>query len=126
MSRLTLSKEYGVNPSVEMCHCCGKETEIVMFGSSYKDASGKTAEAPMRTSLGNICDNCKEVIEGGGIFFIECRDGESGDNPHRTGRIIAVKESAVKEMFNNYAKINYMEHHIFEHCFGHFMSANIP
>lgn len=123
MSRITLSKEYGVNPSMEVCHCCGKEMGIIMFGTSYKDASGKTAEAPMRVSMGNLCNDCKKAIEEGGIFFIECRDGESGDNPHRTGRIIALKEEAVKNVLSHYAKINYAEQHIFERLFGHLMEG---
>ena len=71
-----------------------------------------------------ISARTKNTIEKGGIFFIECKDGESGDNPHRTGRIIAVKESAVMGVFTNYGKVNYMEQSIFEKFFGHFTYAN--
>ncbi len=45
------------------------------------------------------CDKCKEVMEKG-VFFIGVRDGESGDNPYRTGQIIGMKEEAVKKMLN--------------------------
>ena len=72
MSGVTLSKKHGVNPSVETCTICGKEMSVVLFGTSYKDENGKTAEAPHKVCLGNIRDDCKKVIEGGGIFFIEC------------------------------------------------------
>lgn len=117
MSELRLSKEYGVNPSVETCTICGKEMSVVLFGISYKDENGKTAEAPHKVCLGNICDDCKKVIEDGGIFFIEVRDGESGNNPYRTGRIIAVKESAVKNILKGYNKVNYVEHSVWEKLF---------
>ena len=95
-----------------------------MFGPHYKDEKGKTAEAPCKVSIGNLCKDCKATIEKGGIFFIECKDGESGDNPHRTGRVIAVKESAVMGVFTNYGKVNYMEQSIFEKFFGHFTYTN--
>lgn len=121
---ITLSKEHGLNPSVEVCHCCGKDMAVVMFGTSYKDANGKTAEAPHSVCLGNLCDECKKVIEDGGIFFIEVRDGESGNNPHRTGRIIAIKESAVMGVLTNYSKINYVHQSIYEKLFGHFEYVN--
>ena len=117
MSGVTLSEEHGVNPSVETCTICGKEMSVVLFGTSYKDENGKTAEAPHKVCLGNICDDCKKVIEDGGIFFIEVRDGESGNNPYRTGRIIAVKESAIKNVLKGYSKVNYVEHSVWEKLF---------
>lgn len=116
MSGVTLSKKYGVNPSVETCTICGKEMGVVLFGTSYKE-NGKIAEAPDKVCLGSICDDCKKVIKDGGIFFIEVRDGESGNNPYRTGRIIAVKESAIKNILKGYSKVNYVEHSVWEKLF---------
>lgn len=117
MSGINLSKEYGVNPSVETCAICGKEMGVVLFGASYKDENGKTAKAPHKVCMGGICDDCKNVIDNGGIFFIEVRDGESGNNPYRTGRIIAVKEDAVKNILKGYNKVNYVEHSVWEKIF---------
>ena len=114
---VTLSKKHGLNPSVEICNCCGEEMSVVLFGSEYKNEKGEHTEAPYKVNMGNICDKCKKVIDEGGIFFIEVRDGESGNNPYRTGRVIAVKESAVKEILNGYAKINYMEQSLFSRLF---------
>ena len=51
-----------VNPSIDTCFICGKETSIVLFGTAYKDENGKTAKAPMRTCTGDICDNCKKKL----------------------------------------------------------------
>lgn len=115
---INISKKFGVNPSVETCFCCGKEMGIILFGTSYKE-NGKTAEAPMKGSLGNICNDCKKVIKSGGSFFIEVRDGESGNNPSRTGRLIAIKTEKANEVFNReVAPINYMEKSLFERVFG--------
>lgn len=117
MSGITLSKKYGVNPSVEVCHICGKDMGVILFGASYKDRNGKPAEAPHKICSGHICDDCKKIIDDGGIFFIEVQDGESGSNPFRTGRIMAVKEEVVAEMFKEYGKVNFMEHSLWEQVF---------
>lgn len=94
---LILSKEYGVNPSVEVCVICGEEMGVVMFGNSYKE-NGKPAEAPHKICMGSLCPTCQKAMGADGIFFIEVQDGESGkEHPQRTGRFCCVKESAVKK-----------------------------
>ena len=116
---IRLSKEFGVNPSVDTCFICGKETSVVLFGTSYKDKNGKTAEAPRNVCTGDICNNCKQIIEEGGIFFIAIKDGESRNNPYRTGQFAAVKEEAVQRMFPDfpYKKINYIEESAYKQIF---------
>lgn len=115
-----ISKEYGINPSVDTCFICGKETSVVLFGTSYKDENGKTAEAPRKVCTGQLCDDCQKVIDEGGIFFIAVKDGESGNNPYRTGPIAALKEEAVQRMFPDfpYNKINYIEESTYKQIFG--------
>lgn len=116
---ITFSKEYGVNPSVDTCFICGKETNLVLFGTSYKDENGKTAEAPRNVCTGQLCDDCQKVINEGGIFFIVVKDGERGNNPYRTGQIGALKEEAVQKMFPDfpYKKINYIEESAYKQIF---------
>lgn len=114
---LRISKKYGINPSVETCTICGKDMDVVLFGTSYKDSNGKTSKAPYEVCIGGICKDCKRVIDNGGIFFIEVRDGERGGNPYRTGRIIAVKEDAVKEILKGYNKVNYVEQSVWKLLF---------
>lgn len=113
------SEKYGINPSVDTCFICGKETNIVLFGTSYKDENGKTAEAPRKVCTGQLCEDCQKVIDEGGIFFIAIKDGESGNNPYRTGQIIAIKEESVKSMFPDfpYKKINYIEEIAYKQIF---------
>lgn len=116
---ITLSKEHGINASVDTCFICGKETSLVLFGASYKDENGKTVEAPRNVCTGQLCDNCQKVIDEGGIFFIAVKDGEHGNNPYRTGQIGALKEEAVQRMFPNfpYKKINYIEESAYKQIF---------
>ena len=114
---LRISKKYGLNPSVETCTICGKDMGVVLFGTSYKDSNGKTSKAPHEVCTGGICEDCKRVIDNGGIFFIEVRDGERGGNPYRTGRIIAVKEDAVKEILKGYNRVNYVEKSVWKLLF---------
>lgn len=64
-----ISKEYGANSSINTCFICGKETNIILFGTAYKDENGKTAKAPKITCTGDICDDCKKIIDEGGIFL---------------------------------------------------------
>lgn len=114
-----ISKEHGINPSIDTCFICGKETNIVLFGTSYKNEDGETSKAPTKTCTGDICDNCKKIIDEGGIFFIAVKDGESGNNPWRTGQIGALKEEAVQKMFPGfpYKKINYIEETAYKQIF---------
>lgn len=116
---IKISEKYGVNPSVDTCFICGKETNVVLFGASYKDENGKTTEAPRRVCTGQLCDNCQKVIDEGGIFFIAIKDGESGKNPWRTGQITAIKEEAVQKIFTDfpYKKINYIEESTYKQIF---------
>lgn len=114
-----VSKEHSLNASMDTCFICGKETSIILFGTSYKDENGKTAKAPMRTCTGGLCGTCQKVIDEGGIFFIAVKDGESGNNPYRTGQIGALKEEAVQRMFPDfpYKKINYIEESAYKQIF---------
>ena len=116
---ISLSKQFGVNPSVDTCFICGKETSVVLFGTSYKDENGKTAEAPRKVCTGELCKDCQKVIDEGGIFFIAVKDGESGNNPYRIGQIAALKEEAVQRMFPDfpYKKVNYIEESAYKQIF---------
>ena len=115
---IRLSKQYGVNPSVTRCVCCGKSYGVAMFGTSWKDKKGKTAEAPMEVMMG-LCDDCQKVIDQGGIMIIEVKDGEHSDNPYRTGRLVGVSKE-FKERNHIEDSICYMEESVFSKIFGEF------
>lgn len=115
---MRISKQFGLNPSVRVCSCCGKEMDLLLFGTDFKDERGNTAQAPMKVMTGEICDDCRKVIDSGGVFFIEVRDGESGNNPYRTGRLLAIKREACEKVFTEFNSVNYMEKSLFEKVFG--------
>ena len=115
---LRLSKEYGVNPSIDMCFVCGEEIDIILFGTSYKDENGKTAQAPTKICSGRLCKKCEEFIERGYVFFIVVKDGQSGKNPRRSGPIVQIKKEVAKEMFNaDVQNINYLEESAYKQIF---------
>ena len=112
---IKLSPKHGLNPSITHCECCGKETGIALLGKLKNDA-----EAPMNIAMG-LCDDCQKVINAKGLMIIEVRDGETGKNPYRTGRITGITKEAKERMFKDITSpICYMEHKLFEPMFGKF------
>lgn len=121
---IKLSKRYGLNPSITHCECCGKELGIALFGADWKDENGHTAEAPRDVAIG-LCDDCKKVIDQQGLMIIEVRDGESGNNPYRTGRLVGITKDAKEKMFKDInSPICYMEQSMFSSMFGHYCKAS--
>lgn len=108
---ITLSPKYGVNPSVLHCTCCGKDYGVALLGKLKGDK-----EAPRDIAQG-LCPKCEKVVTSGGIMIIEVKDGESGNNPYRTGRIIGLSKD-FKERNNIESPIMYMEHTPFSNMFS--------
>ena len=112
---ITLSPKHGVNPSVTHCECCGKEIGVALFGKLKGDK-----EAPKDVFMG-LCDDCQKVIDDKGLMIIEVRDGETGMNPYRTGRIVGITKDAKERMFKNInPPICYMEQSMFSPMFGEY------
>ena len=51
--KIILSKNHGVNPSIEVCTVCGEDLRIILFGKLKDDV-----EAPKQVCLGRLCDKC--------------------------------------------------------------------
>lgn len=119
MGSINLSPKYGLNPSVLRCECCGKEYGIGLFGTGIKDKNtGKTVEAPQYMYQG-LCDDCKKVVDAGGLLIIEVRDGETGKNPFRTGRLVGITKEVKERMFKDVnSPICYMEESMFNQLFN--------
>ena len=108
---IKLSSKHGVNPSILHCACCGKEYGVAMFGKLKGDA-----EAPKDVYQG-LCADCEAVVKQGGAMIIEVRDGETGDNPYRTGRIVGVSKE-FKERSHIDSSFAYMPQSVFSKIFG--------
>lgn len=108
---IVLSPKHGVNPSVLHCICCGKDYGIALLGKIKGDK-----EAP-RDIYQGLCNDCKGVIDKGGAMIIEVVDGEKGNNPCRTGRLVGVSKG-FKERNHLANPIMYMEKSLFSKVFG--------
>ena len=64
---ITLHPEHGLNPSIEVCMICGEEMGIALLGNNIK------GQAPHHICTGEICDNCKKIIDDGGCFISRSR-----------------------------------------------------
>lgn len=107
MSGILLSPKHGVNPSLAICWICGEDNgEIILPGRLKGDA-----EAPRRAVWNREpCKQCKEW-KAMGIILISVRDGESGDNPHRSGAIAVVKDEAVRRFVHSQELLNAILRH---------------
>lgn len=65
---IVLHPEHGLNPSIELCIVCGEEMGIALLGNNIK------GQAPHHICTGEICDNCKKIIDDGGCFIYEMID----------------------------------------------------
>lgn len=114
---IRISKKHGLNPSITHCEICGKEIGIALLGYIKGDK-----EAPRNIYQG-ICDDCKNVIDQGGVMIIEVRDGERGPNPYRTGRLVGCSKE-FKERNGIEHPIIYMENTLFSNLFDKALSNN--
>lgn len=98
MKSIRLHKEHGLNPTIPNCYVCGKQkNEIALLGAAYKE------KAPMGGLVidKTPCDECKELMKQG-VILISVKDGESGDDPYRTGKFVVLKLDAAKRVFKNF------------------------
>lgn len=61
---ITLSKNYGLNPSIIICPICGKDIGIALFGHIKGDK-----EAPKYVQ-GDLCDECKAKVNDNQCFVV--------------------------------------------------------
>lgn len=97
MSSIKLSPKHGLNPAIPLCFFCNEpKNEIVLPGRLPGDV-----EAPRNVVWNHVpCSTCEEHM-GNGIIIISVRDGETGNNPYRTGGWAVVKDDAVSRLIGN-------------------------
>jgi len=105
-SGIPLHSAHGLNPALFNCYLCGEEMGILIPGArtqKFKEAGLCDPDGKMHRSIGcidrNPCDKCKEYMKMG-IIVISVKDGESGDNPYRTGGWCVVKDRVFKEIMD--------------------------
>lgn len=78
------------------CFFCGKEKGLVMNTRLSKKHADEIKKMNGHAIDYEPCDECKKLMEQG-IMFVSVKDGESGNNPYRTGKLCVIKEEAVKQ-----------------------------
>ena len=87
---IKLSPKHGLNPAIDHCFICGKDTSIILFGHIKDDK-----EAPKNCCSGDLCDDCKKLLETK-VAILEVKNK---NNPIRTGRAIFVPKENI--LINN-------------------------
>jgi hypothetical protein len=84
VSRLSVFKKRGLNPTIPHCFYCNKPK------------NQRDAEAPHGVVIDlEPCDECEKWMRRG-IILISIRDGETGTvNPHRTGKWLVITDEGV-------------------------------
>ena len=102
---ISLHPKHGVNPSLETCFACGRDTgAILLLGNN------RGREAPHKTCTGNLCPDCQGAVDKGAVLLIEVKDGEAGKkDPWRTGFMIGVRREAIEESAIGKSPIAYVE-----------------
>lgn len=78
------------------CFFCGEPKGLVMNTRLTEKDAKNIREINGHAIDYEPCDKCKELMKQG-IMLVSVRDGETGNNPYRTGKMVVLKEEAVKE-----------------------------
>lgn len=92
----TMNEEPKLECAVIKCFFCGKDKGLVMNKRLTKKCAEEIKQMRGHAIDYEPCDECKALMEQG-IMFVSVRDGETGNNPYRTGKMCVIKEEAVKE-----------------------------
>ena len=77
------------------CFLCGGDNEIIMNKVLTKRNAKKVRELNGKVINKHPCPKCEEYMKQG-VILISVRDGETGDNPYRTGDFVVVKDTALQ------------------------------
>lgn len=92
---MRLHPEHGLNPCIPNCYCCNKEkNQIAFLGDKIKGEAPRSAVIDKEP-----CEECRGYMKQG-IILISTRDGESGDNPYRTGGWWVITQQCAERLFN--------------------------
>lgn len=95
---IRVSPKHGLNPSISVCVICGEDkNELIVPGRLKGDA-----EAPRRAVWNyEPCDTCKRHMELGVIVVcVNEKLTTDKNNPYRDGRIVVVKDEAIKKVIS--------------------------
>lgn len=81
------------------CFFCGEPDRILLCKRYRPDGQPVTDMAEFHDKIidKEPCPKCADLMKQG-VMFLVVKDGESGDNPARTGELHVVKDEAVKRL----------------------------
>jgi hypothetical protein len=100
---MRLHREHGLNPTMTTCFICGGAKDILLVGAASRDfpEECRNTDGSMKRMIGATdmapCQECEKLMEQG-IILISVRDGESGNNPYRTGGWVVVREEMIRRL----------------------------
>ncbi len=104
-----------------VCPICHHETGgLALLGKLKGDA-----EAPRYSLDSQPCDDCRGVIEAGGVMLIEVKDGSAGQNPERTGYVIGVKAGVIDEDAVDARRVGFMLESVMKEMMGELYKQEI-
>ena len=86
------------------CYYCGEMKDEILLSKRLSDLSNIDGKCVNKVP----CENCDNIMTKG-IMLIEVRDGESGDNPYRTGNVFVITQQCAESIFNN---IDFNKHRV--------------
>lgn len=91
------------------CFYCGGSNELLLATRYYRDANGHMQPAKDLAPLNGavVSQRPYQECEGfmkQGLIVISTRDGETGDNPYRTGGFWVLKDEAIERIFGKAAE----------------------
>ncbi len=94
---MTNTTENKLGVAVIKCYFCGKDKGLVMNTRLTAKNAREVEQMHNHAIDYEPCDECKKLMKQG-IMFCSVRDGESGKNPYRTGKMCVIKEEAVEKI----------------------------
>ncbi len=90
-----LSPKHGLNPCIPNCFFCNQPKNEILLLGLIRDGD---REAPRNAVFDREpCDNCKQHMQAG-VILVSTKNGETGDNPYRTGGWVVVTEAFIKRI----------------------------
>jgi hypothetical protein len=96
--------ESKIGVALTKCFFCGENDRIVIntrlterHAEAVDNMDGKVIDH-------EPCQKCKDLMKKG-VMFISVKDGESGDNPYRTGKICVIVDDAIRRMLKDPSEV---------------------
>lgn len=82
---IPIGPDGNLNPKIGICMCCRRESgSLMLLGANAKKLKyedGSSAEDCINMLDTNLCKDCEETLENGGVWLVKADDGKFPVNP---------------------------------------------